>query len=73
MWTINLQKFKEISWNILKKFRQLLKKCCINFLQAKCGKIFIKIYPPFLGKLWEKIWDNGKGKLQNFDKIVRKI
>ncbi len=32
---IILQEFKEISWDILKKLKQLLKKFCVNFGQVK--------------------------------------
>ncbi len=45
---------KEISRNIIKELKQLLKKICVNFVLVKCGRIFIKVYPLF-EKIMEKI------------------
>ncbi len=42
-----MQKFNEISWNVFKKLKQLLKKLRINFMQVKCGQILIKTYSSF--------------------------
>ncbi len=46
-WAIILQKFEDISWNILKKLKQLLKIFCVNFMQVKYGQILIKTYTSF--------------------------
>ncbi len=67
-WTIILQEFKEISWNILKKLKQLLKKFCAGKMWMP---ILMKIYF-LLGRLQRKFWGNLEGILQNFDEIFLK-
>ncbi len=72
---IIFQEFKEISWNILKKLKQLLKKFYLSFVHVKCMKILIKTYFlfPLLSKLLRKFWDNLEGLLQNFDETLEKF
>ncbi len=78
-----LREFKEISWNILKKLKQLLKKFCVNFVQVKCDlnlsyfwvnyrenfEVVCKEYCKMLMKYLEKFKEDSK----QLEKILCKL